>query len=306
MRHRYLFTALVASALVLGPSGGALLRAQQQAGEDELPDVDAVEMEEVVVTATRTRARVLEVPQHVSVITGEDIRDSGAKNLADVLNARAGSGVSGYGPQGQQQSASLRGSTIEQVLVLVDGVRLNDAMSGDVDLSLVPIENIERIEIVRGGMSALYGADAVGGVINIVTRKEAEEDHTVLVRVENGSYIPVEHVAGFGLNKQTNDPDYAGLVDTQKVSARLSHDFGGVVLNTAGSFVHARNGYVFKDVNDQDRKRENADLIGGDASLALRFPTETGFLDAAGAFVLNEKGVPGAETSLAAALRTPP
>ena len=112
-------------------------------------------VEDVVITATKTEEEILEVPEHVTIVNAEQIQASGARNLGDVLEGHTGISITDYGPEGSVQSVSVRGSTSSQVLVLIDGVRQNSASSGSADLSLIPIDNIERIEIVRGGSSAL-------------------------------------------------------------------------------------------------------------------------------------------------------
>jgi outer membrane cobalamin receptor len=89
--------------------------------------------------------------------------------------------VQEYGPRGAVSQISLRGSTSEQVLVLLDGKRLNSPRSGGFNLSDLPVtlDQIERIEIVRGASSALYGADALGGVVNIITKKPERTQYSV-------------------------------------------------------------------------------------------------------------------------------
>ncbi len=259
-------------------------------------DEEVLEIERVIVTATRTEEKLLDVPGHATVITEEEIRASGARNLAEVLDLKAGVSISDYGPEGSQKSVSLRGSVTSHVLVLIDGTRANNTQNGVVDLSLIPLENIERIEIMRGGTSALYGADAVGGVINIITKRKPSNKYTVRVSIENGSYLPLEHVTGSDPDKSNNEPDYLDLVDTQKARVHLSHDFGSLYLNMAGSFTRAQNGYVFTDNSNESRKRENAELLGGDLWLAARFPLDMGFIDLSGTYVKQLKGVPGTET----------
>ncbi len=134
-----------------------------------------VQLKEVVVTATKTEKQPQDVTQSVTVISADEIQKSGATNVADVISTKAGVMVNEQGPVGALQSVTLRGSTYQQVLVLLDGKRLNSGSAGGYDLSElpVPMSAIERIEIVRGPSSALYGSDAMGGVVNIITKKPA-------------------------------------------------------------------------------------------------------------------------------------
>ncbi|MDI6788580.1 MAG: TonB-dependent receptor, partial [Planctomycetota bacterium] len=135
--------------------------------------------EEIIVTATRLKEPLEKVTQSISVITAKDIEKSPAKTLKDVLEKEVGvSFAEDAGALGAKKTISLRGSSIEEVLVLVDGRRINSPQSGHYDLAIFPLESIERIEILRGPASSLYGADALGGVINIITKKPTAEPKT--------------------------------------------------------------------------------------------------------------------------------
>ncbi|MDA8098153.1 MAG: TonB-dependent receptor [Nitrospiraceae bacterium] len=128
---------------------------------------------DVVVTATKTERESRDVTQSVTVLTGESIRKSSATTVAQALEQAVGMTVTDFGPAGAMATASIRGARYSQVLVMVDGVRMNSPRDGGVDLSALPVTlaDIDRIEIVRGPSSALYGADAMGGVINIITKQ---------------------------------------------------------------------------------------------------------------------------------------
>ncbi|HEX7090398.1 MAG TPA: TonB-dependent receptor [Longimicrobiales bacterium] len=120
----------------------------------------------------------------VEVITAEALAATPARTVADVLFWALG--VDLQARSSAQADLSLRGGSFEQVLVLVDGARMSGAQTGHFDLDLaIPLAEVERIEVLRGPATALYGADAVGGVINIVTRRGAEG---VRVSVEGGSF----------------------------------------------------------------------------------------------------------------------
>jgi vitamin B12 transporter len=139
-------------------------------------------LDSVVVVASRTSLG--DAARAVDVITHDDIVRSTAHTVADLLSERLGVDV--YGRSAAQADISLRGSTAEQTLVLVDGVRVSDAQSAHYALDLaVPLDAIERIEILRGGGSAMYGTDAVGGVINIITKRGTERAD---VRADGGAY----------------------------------------------------------------------------------------------------------------------
>ncbi len=149
----------------------ALLISAQSASSAE------VEMGQVVVTATRTEQKLADVPQSTSVISKEEIMSSPDRTLPEVIQRVPGVQVIQNGPLGSISSAQIRGSESGQVLIMINGRRLNDAQAGMYDLSTLPVskEDIERIEVLRGGASALYGADAMGGVINIITKSPSKE-----------------------------------------------------------------------------------------------------------------------------------
>ena len=125
----------------------------------------------VTVTATRTAQTADEAIQSVSVITREEIERSGARDLMGLLDEYAGLQVAREGGAGKSTSLFLRGTDSRHTLVLIDGVRAASATLGSYDWNALSPEQVERIEIVRGPRASLYGSDAVGGVIQIFTRR---------------------------------------------------------------------------------------------------------------------------------------
>lgn len=247
-------------------------------------------LDEITVTATRIEERESEVSSSVTVITSSEIEARGATTVADAIEATAGVTISAFGAAGAQKTATIRGSTSSQVLVLVDGVRVSTAMSGFTDISTIPADSIDRIEVLRSGASALYGSDAVGGVINIITKKK----HAPLtVSVENGSYLPANHVEGYGTGKTANGPNYASLVDSQKISFSAAPSIGEVVLRASGGFTKAANVYTFIDSSDEVRSLQNAGLLSGNAAAGINFPLLGGSLDAAFTGAYKQNGTPG-------------
>ena len=127
----------------------------------------------VVVTATRTAQPIREVLATVEVIDAEQLDRLPAGDLGDALRLYAGVEVAKLGGPGQQTSLFLRGTESNHVLVLVDGVRINPGTIGSAAIQNIAPELIERVEIIKGPRSALYGSDAIGGVINVITRRGA-------------------------------------------------------------------------------------------------------------------------------------
>jgi vitamin B12 transporter len=125
--------------------------------------------EPVVVTASRALAPTPTLRDAI-VITREDLEAAGPLSLADVLQRRAGIEVRSTGGPGQPQGLFIRGASSAQTLVLVDGLRVGSATVGTTSIENIPIEMIERIEVVKGPLSSLYGSEAMGGVVQIFTR----------------------------------------------------------------------------------------------------------------------------------------
>ena len=125
----------------------------------------------MVVTATRTPEPESQTLASVTVIDRAEIERRQARSVPDLLRGLAGVSVSASGGPGQPASVFLRGTDADQVLILIDGVKVGAATLGSVQLENLPIAQIERVELVRGPRSSLYGSEAIGGVIQIFTRK---------------------------------------------------------------------------------------------------------------------------------------
>ncbi|MBI4844850.1 MAG: TonB-dependent receptor [Nitrospirae bacterium] len=136
---------------------------------------NAVRIGEVVVTATRYEEDIASVPANISLITEKEIKNSTAQNIPDLLRAEPGIQVNDIGGNRRNITVDLRGfgeSSALNTLVLVDGRRINQADLSGVDWTQLPLDRVERIEVIRGGRaSVLYGDNAAGGVINIITKE---------------------------------------------------------------------------------------------------------------------------------------
>ena len=160
------------------------------------PSLDQ-EWEEIVVTATRLPTVKAKVASSVTVITAEDISRKQLRSLPQALQTVPGLHVVQTGGAGQQTSVFMRGANSNQTLVLIDGIEANDPSNpnGGVDLSSILVDNVERVEVVRGPQSSLYGSEAIGGVINIITSKGAGAP-TATARLEAGSDATINTRAG--------------------------------------------------------------------------------------------------------------
>ena len=167
-------------------------------------EVQEYELDEMVVTATRTMKQIQEVPSSVSVVTAKEIEDRNVTSVQEALQYMPGV----YMDQTAQGGISLRGFGSTNVLVLVDGLQMNDTYQGAVNFNSIPVENIERIEVVRGAGSSIYGGHAVGGVINITT-KEAKAGTHIDAAVSYGSYKTWKK--SMNVNAKINDKWSFGL-----------------------------------------------------------------------------------------------
>ena len=159
----------------------AAFSSAQESGPNEVAALDTI-----IVTATRGEIPLREATVPVTVIGRDQIEQSLATDLAELLRFEAGLDIGRNGGPGQATSLFLRGTESNHTLVLVDGVRVNPGTIGGAPIQHVAPRLIERVEIVKGARSALYGTDAIGGVINIITRRPTKS--SVEAALGAGSY----------------------------------------------------------------------------------------------------------------------
>jgi vitamin B12 transporter len=136
-----------------------------------LADEQTIPLEDIIVTATKMNEAVSETTSDVIVIKAEDIEKMNVQFLPDVMRKVPELNVVQNGSTGTVATILLRGSDSTQTLVLLDGIRVNSTTTGSFDFSGIPVDDIERIEIVKGPQSTVYGSEAMAGVINIITKK---------------------------------------------------------------------------------------------------------------------------------------
>ena len=164
--------SLVASFLI-----ATNLYSQQTSSLDEI----------TISSATKSEEKLKNVTANVDVITAEDIESRKFKTVVEALNSLSGVSISSYGGMGTLSSVYLRGMKSENTLVLIDGIRYNNPYNGSVDFAHLMINDIERIEVIKGAQSSVWGADASAGVINIIT-KSAKDGTFGNASVEYGRY----------------------------------------------------------------------------------------------------------------------
>jgi len=139
-----------------------------------------LDLEKIVVTSSKIEQTYRLSTQNISIITKEDIESSGIDEITEILDLLPSVDILEYGSIGSTRSVHTRGSSTEQVLTLIDGRPVNTPRDGLTDFNQIPLSNIERIEVLRGPATSIYGANAVGGVINIVTKSGRKNKETEL------------------------------------------------------------------------------------------------------------------------------
>lgn len=229
-----------------------------------------------------------------SSLDSGQIEASGATSLGEVLALVPGVSLSASGASGAQAGLSIRGSTTNQVLVLVDGVPVSDPSTGLADLSRLGLSpsDIERVEVLRGGASTQYGPDAVGGVVIITTKKAKPGLSRPLFELSlaNVSRAPFASVQGSGFSAVAIPASLLSLVDGQEASLSLSLPMG-LVLKAGGE--RTANAYLYRDSSGVRRTRGNADLLAARAGLSWKGDLGPGILDASLGASLRDLGVPG-------------
>ena len=172
---------------------------------EEIPQAETV-----VVTANRTEERLAQTLQHATLITQEQIRNSSAADLPTLLRREASLEIAQSGGVGKQSSTFMRGANSNHTLVLIDGIRANSATVGATALDQIMLDQIDRIEVVRGNVSSLYGSEAIGGVIQIFTKRGKGEPGLSVA-------------AGYGTeNTARFNASYGGVAGNTRFNANLS------------------------------------------------------------------------------------
>ncbi|MBU4345821.1 MAG: TonB-dependent receptor [Candidatus Omnitrophica bacterium] len=233
-----------------------------------------IDLERIVVMPSRIEESYSEVSRNIDVITSKDIEMSGAKDLAGVLTEITSVNISNYGGLGATKTIRMRGSTASQVLVLVDGRPINNPRDGQAELSNILLENIDRIEVMHGPGSSLYGAGAMGGTVNIITKKPPKEKQKTEFTTSFGtSRIYIERlshggrISRLGYLINTEYESSQGFRDNSEFSAKnfnakLEYEFNNdnnLILNSG--FYRSKLGTPGKitefDIDDKQGSRKN-------------------------------------------------
>ncbi len=265
-----LMTALITGSVMWG---GTAVFAEESLREFTL--------DTMVVTATRTEKRDVDVPASTIVITEQQLKDSGSQSVAEVLGKQAGIAYKSFGPLGTSMGTMINEVNIRGIsngtLVLLNGNPIS--WRGKYNLEAIPTESIERIEIVKSGGSVLYGSEAMGGVINIITKKKGANSISVgygnrshqnyKVNVGDKKFIVGYNLEKMGrindrsrseVNYPSKNPKLSGVTrtdadDIKKQGINLGYNFNDN-LNVAYNYYESQVNYerIFTDVLKGDAK----------------------------------------------------
>lgn len=200
-------------------------------------------LNEVVVTANKFDQKTTQTGKVVTIISEKDLEHQSGRTLGQVLNQQAGITINGNaGSPGTNQTVYLRGADPKYTLILINGIPVSDIsnINSIFDINLIPVSNIERIEIMKGGYATLYGSGASAGVINIITKKGGSKPFQVSAGLEAGSYHTFkEHV---NLHGRVQKMDYS-----IRLQNKDSKGFSSV-LDTLGNQDFDKDGYHRRSV----------------------------------------------------------
>tara|TARA_R110002074_G_scaffold44847_1_gene116644 strand:- start:314 stop:2134 length:1821 start_codon:yes stop_codon:yes gene_type:complete len=156
-------------------------------GHAQIESIKTDSLQEVIITSTRIDLPFKENSRTIDIISSEDIKNSATTNVADLLQQVAGVDIRRRGTAGSQADVYIRGGSFDQTLLLIDGIKMDDAQTGHHTMNAaLPIEVIERIEIIKGPAARVFGQNAFTGAINIVTKKQLK--NSVSTNLETGSF----------------------------------------------------------------------------------------------------------------------
>lgn len=177
--------------IIIFTTGLLILASQTVSAQTNSAVTDTLQLDDLIITATKIATSEKESVRPAIVLSRRDIEASTSSNVAQLLHQQSGVRVNNaFGTPGSNQSLFLQGAGGEYTLILIDGVAINDpsGVGGAIDLRLLTTDTVERIEILKGNQSTLYGSDALAGVINIITKSGAEKPIEVSGSLEYGSF----------------------------------------------------------------------------------------------------------------------
>ncbi|CCU79290.1 TonB-dependent receptor [Halanaerobium saccharolyticum subsp. saccharolyticum DSM 6643] len=236
---------------------------------------NVIDLDEVVVTASRYEESIMDTPVSIEVIDQEEIEESNAKNLAELLQGAGGVYIKDLSGLTGKKDVIIRGARQKQILYLLDGQPLNSPQDGIIRLEDIPISIIKRIEISKSASSSIYGANAMGGVINIIT-KDADEESQTEVKFGLGSFNTQNYSLTtnynfekssllFSYDKLTSDehrddPDQKSSLDRNDIFLKYKYDLSKESdVNITYRLNNTESNYPGSDSNDDYGSRDDQD-----------------------------------------------
>lgn len=233
-----------------------------------------IELEEIVITPSRIEETAGESGRKVDIISRGRLRYLNPKDVSEVLNYSPSVTITNYGSLGALKTIQMRGSTASQVLVLIDGRPVNSPRSGDVSLNNLPLEDIARIEVLRGPASSLYGSSAMGGVVNIITKEPPDKGQEAEFNSSFGAFRTYQEKlsygaksGNFGYRLNSGYQSSEGHRDNsafnaKEISAKLTYEFNPQnLLAFSSGFYKDKLGtpgtITSPDLNDKQANRKN-------------------------------------------------
>jgi len=198
------------------------------------------DLEKIVVTPSKVEQGYRFSTQNISIITDEDIESTGVTEITEILDLLPSVDIVEYGSAGSLRSVHTRGAASSQVLTLIDGRPINTPRDGITDFNQISLSNIERIEVLRGPISSIYGAGAIGGVINIITKSGKEKRQTEIL-TKGGSFST--KLCTLSQGQKIKDFDY--FVSYDYLASHGHRDNADYLSNN----VNAKFGYELNDDN---------------------------------------------------------
>jgi outer membrane cobalamin receptor len=234
--------------------------------------------EEIIVTGTKMFSDIYSLPSKVNLFTKKQILNKNGERLSDILQMSGGTYIKSYGGNSSIKSISFNGLGAEHVLILLNGNRMNSFQNSQIDLSLIPKDNIERVEVFNSGFSSIYGSDAIGGVINVITSNDD------ITRKE----LSLNFISQYG------------SYDYSKYSFSASKNFSNVSVELIYSNESSNDDfdyYFFDGVTEVLKQRENSDygLKNYALNTQINF-TQSSKINIYSNYIDNERSIPGIET----------
>lgn len=230
-------------------------------------------LDEVVVTANKFDQKASQTGKVVTIISQQELQHQSGKTLGAILNEQPGITINGFsGAPGTNQTIYLRGADPKYTLIMIDGVPVSDIsyINNEFDLNLIPLNSIQRIEIMRGGYATIYGSGAAAGVINIITKKGGNRPLNITAGLSGGSYASFHEQVGFNGSKknidyniQIQNMDSKGFSSALDSTGDQHYDDDGFHRKSiyANVGIHLKNEWLLRPfINFSDEK---GDLDGG-------------------------------------------